>query len=488
MWGIESTYDLLVLICIHQVLGVIIRVETVTNFAVVDLETTGLFPNVNDRVIEIAVVNVDSRGKILSEYCTLINPKRDVSMTQIHGISAHDVKNAPLFSEIAGDLLSMLAGTVFVAHNVHFDIRFLHSEFKRIGCSLPEFPYLCTMQLARKADPDIPSRQLGELCKYFGIKLSQPHMALEDARATAMLLNKCLSKLATESKQSFSNIGITGQPIARHQWPTLPITKKTYPRSQAAQDIISEPSYIGELVSKLPATTCSQPEIEDYLLALDGVLEDRRVSAEESESLYILAQDCGISRTQAIGAHHLYMRNLIQLALADAVITESESKDLEEVRRLLSISDAEYKIIFKDVKRTHARGEWKPVNVVKPPDVKSKSVCFTGELNCQIKDEIASRLLAEMITSEKDMVIKSDVTKKLKLKFLSKGEIFSHLLAEMIAAEKGMVIKSDVTKTLDFLVAGDPDSMSTKAKKARRYGVRIIAEPVFWQMLGIQVE
>ena len=61
-------------------------------------------------------------------------------------------------------------------------------------------------------------------------------------------------------------------------------------------------------------------------------------------------------------------------------------------------------------------------------------------------------------------------------------------LAEIIAAERSMVVKSDVTKTLDFLVVGDPDSMSTKARKARKYGVRIIAEPVFWQMMGISVE
>ena len=104
--------------------------QTETNFAVVDLETTGLFPNGADRVIEVAVINMDSRGKIFNEYCTLINPKRDVSMTQIHGISARDVKNAPIFSEIAGDLLSLLAGAVFVAHNVNFDIRFIHSEFE----------------------------------------------------------------------------------------------------------------------------------------------------------------------------------------------------------------------------------------------------------------------------------------------------------------------------------------------------------------------
>ena len=425
-----------------------------TYFSVVDLETTGVFPNGTDRVIEIAIVHADSRGNILDEYTTLVNPNRDIPGTQVHGITARAVKNAPLFGEIAGDILSMLAETVFVAHNVHFDMRFIHSGFKRIGCSLPEFPYLCTMQLARKADPDIPSRQLGELCKHFGIELSHPHRALEDARATAILLHTCLSRLATESKQYFSTIGITGQPIARHHWPALPVTRKPYPRSQAAQDVLSEPSYIRHLVSKLPATTCSQPVIEDYLVLLDRVLEDRRVSAEESETLFILAQECGISRTQAIGAHHLYMRNLIQTALEDAVITESESKDLEEVRRLLSISDAEYKMTFEDMIKAHARGAFrKPVNVLKSLDVKGKSVCFTGELNCRIKDEIASRFLAEMI-----------------------------------ATEKGMVIKSDVTKTLDFLVVGDPDSMSRKAKKSRRYGVRIIAEPVFWQMMGIQVE
>ncbi|MCX5995604.1 MAG: exonuclease domain-containing protein [Chloroflexi bacterium] len=459
---------------------------TNTYFAVVDLETTGVFPNMNDRVIEIAVVHADLRGNILDEYTTLVNPNRDISGT---GISAREVTNAPLFGEIAGDILSLLARSIFVAHNVYFDMRFIHSEFRRIGCILPEFPYLCTMQLARKADPDIPSRQLGELCKYFGIELSQPHRALDDARATASLLHTCLSRLAAESKKYFSIIGIIGQPIERHHWPELPVTRKPYPRSQAAQDILSDPSYIGHLIPKLPATTCSQSAIEDYLVLLDRVLEDRRVSPEESEALYNLAQQCGISRTQAIAAHHLYMRDLIQNALEDGVITESESKDLEEVRSLLSISDAEYKMILEDMIEAHARGEFrKPVNVLKSLDVKGKSVCFSGELNCRIKEGIASRFLAEMIASEKYTAIKERFEKKLKLRFLSENQIFNTTLAEMIAAEKGMVVKNYVTKTLDFLVAGDPDSMSTKAKKARRYGVRIISEPVFWQMMGIQVE
>ena len=45
-----------------------------------------------------------------------------------------------------------------------------------------------------------------------------------------------------------------------------------------------------------------------------------------------------------------------------------------------------------------------------------------------------------------------------------------------------------VTKKLDVLVVADPDTMSSKAKKARTYGVRIMAEPVFWRLMGIDVE
>ena len=51
-----------------------------------------------------------------------------------------------------------------------------------------------------------------------------------------------------------------------------------------------------------------------------------------------------------------------------------------------------------------------------------------------------------------------------------------------------MIVKKTVTKKLDYLVAADPDSMSGKAKKARQYGIRILAEPVFWRMLGVDVQ
>lgn len=72
-----------------------------TGYAVVDVETTGLFPGRHDRIAEIAIVQVDSDGQIEDTWATLINPGRDLGPQQIHGISASDARHAPTFNDIA---------------------------------------------------------------------------------------------------------------------------------------------------------------------------------------------------------------------------------------------------------------------------------------------------------------------------------------------------------------------------------------------------
>src|SRR4029453_12392639 len=47
-------------------------------FAVIDTATTGFSPWLKDRVIEVAVVRFDLSGGIRDEFCTLVNPRRDV--------------------------------------------------------------------------------------------------------------------------------------------------------------------------------------------------------------------------------------------------------------------------------------------------------------------------------------------------------------------------------------------------------------------------
>lgn len=425
-----------------------------TEFTVVDVETTGLFPQREDRIIEIATIRMDGKGNLIDEYTTLVNPNRDLGATHIHGITAKEVKDAPTFAEVAGDVLDRLSGAVFVAHNVDFDFRFVQSEINRLGFGLPETPLLCTMQLAKEVDPIIPGRSCEVCCTHFGIPLERAHVAFHDAKAIAQLLMKCFDKIKQRSSGRLVDIGIQSPPLRKKFWPQLPASGKSHTREHAATLAASEPSYIARLVASLPAAAEAPAELDEYLPLLDRVLEDRRITSDEADALFELAEELGMSKEQAIDAHHLYMRDLIHVALADGIITEKEQKDLDEVRDLLSIPKENFHRLLSECREARERGGGMG-SFVTPhqEEISGKTICFTGEFRCEVAGKRASRSLAQQLSQE-----------------------------------KGMIIKKNVIKNLDYLVTADPDSMSGKAKKAREYGIRIIAEHVFWRMLGVDVE
>lgn len=73
-------------------------------YAVLDVETTGLDP-VRDRVVEVAVVLLDSHGHALHEWSTLVNPGIGTSGPRhIHGIASEWLADAPPFSAVVGDI------------------------------------------------------------------------------------------------------------------------------------------------------------------------------------------------------------------------------------------------------------------------------------------------------------------------------------------------------------------------------------------------
>ncbi len=99
------------------------------------------------------------------------------------------------FADIAPRLGEFLHGRVFVAHNASFDWRFLCSEMDRaLGHTLAG-RQLCTVKLARKLLPQLPSRSLDGLAVYFGLQIESRHRALDDAVATADVLLRLVDML-----------------------------------------------------------------------------------------------------------------------------------------------------------------------------------------------------------------------------------------------------------------------------------------------------
>jgi DNA polymerase III epsilon subunit family exonuclease len=165
------------------------------SYVVVDTETTGGRSWLGDRITEIAAVVVRG-GEIVEVYETLVNPQRSIPpfITALTNITWDMVKDAPTFERVAPDVLKVLEGNVFVAHNATFDWRFLTAELNRATGRQLRGRRLCTVKIARKVLPQLPRRSLDHVARYYGVTIQNRHRAGGDAIATA----KCLIRMVKD--------------------------------------------------------------------------------------------------------------------------------------------------------------------------------------------------------------------------------------------------------------------------------------------------
>lgn len=170
-------------------------------YAIVDIETTGGYAAAND-ITEIAIILHDG-NHVTGRYETLVKPSRTIPyfIQSLTGINHQLVENAPRFEEVAEAIYEKLQGRVFVAHNVNFDYSFLKHHLLEHGFEL-SLPKLCTVRLARKVFPSLPSYSLGNLCRHFSIGIANRHRAGGDADATAELFELIVRNGADHVKQS----------------------------------------------------------------------------------------------------------------------------------------------------------------------------------------------------------------------------------------------------------------------------------------------
>jgi len=191
-------------------------------YSLIDFETSGFHPD-NARILEVAVIKINAKGKILDEFTTLINPEDGyVGRTDIHKITLRMVKNAPTLSEILGDLLGILNSSIVVAHNAKFEERFLESAFREVGIKHPPMPTIDTLWLSRQV-LDLPNYKLSTVIDEFGYDFQDAHTALGDVRAMANVMPEML-KLGK---------GITF-PSRLKKSPTFEATGKSLPRGTNA--------------------------------------------------------------------------------------------------------------------------------------------------------------------------------------------------------------------------------------------------------------
>lgn len=160
-----------------------------------DTETTGFGSEA--RIIEIGVTRFEY-GQPVLRWSTLLYPPQvnweDTKVQQalkVNGLSRNELIGSPLFAQIYDKLLEVMAGQVWVAHNVDFDLRMLLQECNRCGkTELMQMPQVafCTKCLAYQVAPDLPNHKLETVAQRWGVEQQQAHRALDDATTCGMVL------------------------------------------------------------------------------------------------------------------------------------------------------------------------------------------------------------------------------------------------------------------------------------------------------------
>jgi DNA polymerase-3 subunit epsilon len=187
---------------------------------------------------------------------------------------------------------------------------------------------------------------------------------------------------------------------------------------------------IRAFTQKVPFPTSDEKYVA-YLLLLNMAMQDLVISQSEQSELDHWANDLGISDKELINLHQAYLDSFVQAALRDGVITIQEREMIESVGKALKLP-----VSIPDSPQ--------PIQANEDDLSVGKRICFTGE---------ASGFSGTII---------------------NRGDL------EALAAKVGLHPVRDVTKKgCDILVAADTSTMSGKAKKAKDWGIPVISVEKF---------
>ena len=161
-----------------------IQMESERTFVAIDFETADYYP---DSACAVGLVKVVGDRIVERQYHLIKPPRKSFVFSELHGITWTDVRKKPAFGQIWPKLRRFLNGVDFLAaHNASFDRNVLYACAYATGVHVPEYSFVCTVQLARKAWGIYPTK-LPHVCESLGIELDH-HYALSDAEACARIV------------------------------------------------------------------------------------------------------------------------------------------------------------------------------------------------------------------------------------------------------------------------------------------------------------
>jgi DNA polymerase-3 subunit epsilon len=188
-------------------------------FVVLDIETTGLWAEV-DEVLEVGAIKLAGNRILVGQtFHRLVRPRQKSwgRTVPIHRIRPVDVVTAPPAEVVIPELVEFCRDHIIVGHKVGFDRAFL----RRAGFPVGEFLWVDTgrverwlaVQAARQPEagraPEV--EDLETLARRYRVELLRPHNALADALATAGIWQRQLYRLQAFRVKTVGDLVLVGR-------------------------------------------------------------------------------------------------------------------------------------------------------------------------------------------------------------------------------------------------------------------------------------
>lgn len=185
------------------------------NFTAIDFETAN---NQAASACSVGLVKV-REGRVVDRAGWLIRPPFGFDEmlewnTRIHGITASDIVDAPVWADQVDALLEFVDGDVLAAHNAGFDMGVLAAAQRASALDVPSLTYLCSLRVARKTY-HLDSYRLPVAAMAAGFEDFAHHDALADAEACAAIVVHAakrhdVTELADLARVCGTGLGRTG--------------------------------------------------------------------------------------------------------------------------------------------------------------------------------------------------------------------------------------------------------------------------------------
>ena len=176
------------------------------NFTAIDFETAN---SSGASACSVGMVKVRD-GVVVDSAYWLIQPPpgHDAFLewnTRIHGISAADVVGAATWAEQLPRLVAFVDGDDLVAHNAGFDLGVIKTASLVTGQSVPDFRYVCSLQVARRTY-HLDSYRLPVAAMAAGFEDFSHHNALADAEACAAIMIHAAQRHEADTLEQLAHV------------------------------------------------------------------------------------------------------------------------------------------------------------------------------------------------------------------------------------------------------------------------------------------